>query len=114
MMSENQQQEAATSFEVSSLAARNEYIDDKLEKAAQIVWLVLHEHDSCGDLGPPPLGWLEVEAAQLRLQLARGNAVFVVEGTKPLEYWRWRALEIMNLPRIVGSSSAGANSNANA
>jgi len=84
------------------LAGRDEYLDDRLNRAAEIVWLW-----ACGDTGREddelvPDGWFEQTMHYLRLAL-NGHEVHDVADIPHWVYWR--ALEIMNLPRSYASSS---------
>lgn len=87
-------------------ATKDEYRDDRLHKAAEIVWLWL-----CGNLtaesqkdedGIPPEDWVP-EAVRTLKAVLDGDAI---EGSEIPFYVYWRALEIQNLPRIEASSSA--------
>lgn len=85
------------------LAQRQEYVDDCLRKAAEIVWLIVESSSITAMIPPVPMpdDFLKHEVPQLRKTLAAGGPRSMTQG----ECWRWRALEIMNLPRTEAASS---------
>lgn len=85
-------------------ATKDEYREDRLHKAAEIVWLWV-----CGETGREtddlvPDQWFEQTMRLLQRALDFGETNFYDPDTIP--FWvYWRALEIMNIPKIEASSS---------
>jgi hypothetical protein len=87
-----------------AVAQRQEYTEDRLRKAAEIVWLWYDAHYSVYEVNAPA-GYFENAIPRLRAILQdqgawNGNP----DPDIPFEVY-WRALEIMNLPRTEASSS---------
>jgi hypothetical protein len=88
------------------LAAKNEYDSDRLQKAAEIVWMAewawhgdKEFSPSVADADPDDLA---AERAELAAVLENGGP----RNRSQIDCWRWKALQIMNIPRILSSSSA--------
>jgi hypothetical protein len=92
------------------LARRFEYTEDRLRKAAEIVWLTVEAviaSTGGGDwtgTDEDRAAWMMIEIQQLRQMLDSWGPMSGVGGTRR-DARRARALLIMNLPRTEASSS---------
>jgi hypothetical protein len=89
------------------MAQRQEYTEDRLRKAAEIVWMAVDSYQMMGGAIPlpPTESWLAEEVDALRRLLDTWGLRQESDGT-PRAYWRARALLIMNLPRSEKASSS--------